>query len=182
MQGATAALAARWAGDEGPARDGALTLDPTRHVDVLGLASAALFSAGWSRPPTLEGPAFRSRALGTLTCVLAPVVALLAVAAALLALRPAVLGWLGGNAGIVASTVLLVTFELGVRGAVLALLPLPQTTGGAWFLLSRATEGLQTRPAARWAGAVVTLALLAVGPGDVWLRGAADWYRGLLGF
>jgi Zn-dependent protease len=53
LQGSAIAMAAGALGDAGPKHDGRLSIDPLRHMDLLGGAVAVVFAIGWGRWPFL---------------------------------------------------------------------------------------------------------------------------------
>jgi Zn-dependent protease len=59
LQGWAMAMAAGALGDAGPEHDGRLTIDPLRHVDMLGGAVALIFSIGWARWMAVDPRALR---------------------------------------------------------------------------------------------------------------------------
>ncbi len=66
-------LAAFWMGDDTAKKQGRLTLNPLRHVDLMGLVMMALVRFGWAKPVPIDMRKFRSPKLGmALTAVAGP--------------------------------------------------------------------------------------------------------------
>lgn len=67
-------LAALWLGDDTAKRQGRLSLNPLRHVDVMGLVMMALLRFGWARAVPVDPRRFRRPKLGmALTALAGPV-------------------------------------------------------------------------------------------------------------
>jgi len=60
-------------GDDTPARDGRVTLDPRAHIDLMGLVSLLLIHFGWGRPVRINPQRFKDRRAGLITVGLAGV-------------------------------------------------------------------------------------------------------------
>src|SRR5258707_10942545 len=54
VHGFTVAAVAVAMGDQGPRYDGRLRVSPLAHLDIIGTASGALFSAGWITPIAID--------------------------------------------------------------------------------------------------------------------------------
>lgn len=182
VQGLTAALAARWAGDPGPTHDGRATLNPLAHLDLLGLAALLLFRAGWVKPLDVDARRIGSRA-GAVLALLAPTLALLAFGALGLALRPAALQLVGGSAGIALSTVMATTFQLAARSALLGLLPLPPLLGAYWLLAANPDASpFLSSARARLVGGLVVAVALFLGLLEPFLVGGTRFLLNVLGY
>ena len=57
-------LAALWMGDDTAKRQGRLSLNPLRHVDIMGLVMMALVRFGWAKPVPIQAGKFRRPKLG----------------------------------------------------------------------------------------------------------------------
>lgn len=67
-------LAALWMGDDTAKRQGRLSLNPLRHVDVMGLVMMALVRFGWAKPVPIDMRRFRNPKGGmALTALAGPV-------------------------------------------------------------------------------------------------------------
>jgi hypothetical protein len=71
LQGCALAMAAAVLGDAGPKHDGRLSIDPLRHVDLLGGAVALVFSIGWARWVAIDPRALRHGRFDLVLVVLA---------------------------------------------------------------------------------------------------------------
>ena len=76
LHGWALAMAAGALGDAGPKHDGRLSIDPLRHVDLLGGAVALIFSIGWARWVAIDPRALRHGRFDLLLVVLAGFVAI----------------------------------------------------------------------------------------------------------
>ena len=80
-------LAAYWLGDDTAKRAGRISLNPFRHIDILGLLMMALFHFGWAKPVPVDMRRFRNRRAGmALTALAGPVSNVLLAFLALLCL------------------------------------------------------------------------------------------------
>lgn len=129
VHGAVLAGAAVLLGDKGPRYDGRLTLNPFRHVDLVGLASMMLSGFGWSRPVAIEAAPLRFGRWGLVLAVLAGSVALLALASLILLLIIPALTMLPYTAGLAAAAFIRTAARLCIWTALLALIPLPPLAG-----------------------------------------------------
>lgn len=67
-------LVAFWLGDDTAKRQGRLSLNPLRHVDLMGLVLMALARFGWAKPVPIDARRFRHPKLGmVLTALAGPV-------------------------------------------------------------------------------------------------------------
>ena len=67
-------LVAFWLGDDTAKRQGRLSLNPLRHVDLMGLVLMALARFGWAKPVPIDARRFRKPKLGmVLTALAGPV-------------------------------------------------------------------------------------------------------------
>lgn len=64
-------LAALWMGDDTAKRQGRLSLNPLRHVDVMGLIMMALVRFGWAKPVPVDMRKFRHPKAGMILTALA---------------------------------------------------------------------------------------------------------------
>lgn len=182
VQGFFAALAARWAGDQGPAQDGRATLNPLPHLDLMGLVGLLLFRAGWSKALDVDARTFRSRS-GSVTALLVPVFALLLLGVIAIMLRATAFRLIAGNAAFTVASLLAASYEASVRSAVLALLPMPPLLGAHWLTAIRPelTPRLKSS-GARLVGGLVVLVLLFTGVLEPILRWSTSAMRTLLGY
>jgi Zn-dependent protease len=130
LQGWAIAMAARVLGDAGPEQDGRLTIDPLRHVDLLGGAVALIFSIGWSRWVVIDPRALRHGRLDLLLVVGAGFAAVVLGVLGLRFARPFLLPLLPDTAAAAAFALIQTIIELGLWFALLGLLPLPPLAGG----------------------------------------------------
>ena len=130
LQGFAIAATAGALGDAGPKHDGRLTIDPLRHVDLLGGAVALIFAIGWARWVTIDPRALRHGRFDLLLVVIAGFAAIVLGVLALRIARPFLLPLLPDTAAATAFALIQTIIELGLWFALLGLLPLPPLAGG----------------------------------------------------
>jgi Zn-dependent protease len=130
LQGFALAAAAGALGDAGPKHDGRLTIDPLRHVDLLGSAVGLIFAVGWARWVAIDPRALRHGRVDLLVVVLAGFAAVVLGVLALRFARPFLLPLLSDTAAATAFALIQTIIELGLWTALIGLLPLPPLAGG----------------------------------------------------
>jgi hypothetical protein len=130
LQGFAIAAAARALGDDGPKQDGRLSLDPLRHIDLIGGAVALIFAVGWGRWVAVDPRALRHGRVGLLVVVLAGFAGVLLGVLALRFARPFLLLLLSDTAAATAFALIQTIIEVGLASALIGLLPLPPLPGG----------------------------------------------------
>lgn len=141
-------LVALWQGDDTAKRQGRLSLNPLRHVDLMGLVMMALLRFGWARAVPVDPRHFRRPKLGmALTALAGPVSNVLLMLLAM-ALRVAALLYL--PVGAVQDYVVLfleLTALLSAGLAVFNLFPIPPLDGSKvlFSVLPRRWYGLLLR-------------------------------------
>jgi Zn-dependent protease len=178
LQGFAVAAAAVALGDEGPRQDGRLSIDPLRHVDLLGGAVALVFVAGWSRRVAIDPRQLRHGRFGLLLVILAGFAAVVLGALGLRFARPFLLPLLPDTAAATAFELVRTTIDLGIWFALLGLLPVPPLVGG--HLLLAIVPKLQDRlPRAQLFLGLILAGMVATG----WVTRALDpAFRLLMGF
>lgn len=141
-------LVALWLGDDTAKRQGRLSLNPLRHVDIMGLVMMALLRFGWARAVPVDPRRFRNPKLGmALTALAGPLSNILLMLIAM-ALRVAALLYLPvGVAREYAVLFLELTALLSAGFAVFNLFPIPPLDGSKvlFSLLPRRWYGLLLR-------------------------------------
>jgi Zn-dependent protease len=130
LQGFAIAMAAGALGDAGPGHDGRRTIDPLRHVDMLGGAVALIFAVGWGRWVAIDPHKLRHGRFDLLLVVLTGFAAIVLGALALRFARPVLVAGWGDTAAASGGVVIQTIIELGLWFALLSLLPLPPLAGG----------------------------------------------------
>ena len=125
VQGFAIAAAARALGDDGPKHDGRLSIDPLRHLDLIGGAVGLIFAVGWARWVAIDPRALRHGRFDLLLVVIAGFAAVVLGVLALRFARPFLLPWLPDTAAATAFALIQTIIEVGLASALLGLLPLP---------------------------------------------------------
>ena len=129
VHGFALAFAAGRLGDAGPAHAGRRTLNPLRHVDIVGGLGFVLFGFGWIRPMRLDRKALRFGRLGLVLVVLVGLAAtLLSAGLAELIRRPLIVSASAGP-WIYAVVFLQTLATLSIAFVLINLIPLPPLTG-----------------------------------------------------
>lgn len=155
------ALAARLAGDPGPAQDGRLTPNPFQHLDFLAVIPFVLFQTGWIRPLEADPHMLRPKPplLGAAAVLLAALLALVVVAGLLWNMRLIVQLTLPDAAAVSLVTASLRhILEAALWFALLNLIPVPPLLGG---LLLHAAAPRAAKALARYS-LIVGMAIIAI--------------------
>jgi Zn-dependent protease len=157
------AMAAGALGDAGPKHDRRLSVDPLRHVDLLGGAVALIFSIGWAKWVAIDPRALRHGRFDLLLVVLAGFAAILLGALALRFARPFLLPLLPDTAAATGFVLIQTIIEIGLWFALLEWLPLPPLAGG--HLLVAVVPKLRERlpPGVQLFLGLIVAALVATG-------------------
>ncbi len=67
-------IVAYWVGDDTAKRQGRLSLNPLKHIDILGLISMFLFKFGWAKPVPINPNKFRHKRVGLFLVSIAGIV------------------------------------------------------------------------------------------------------------
>jgi Zn-dependent protease len=177
LQGWAMAMAAGALGDAGPEHDGRLTIDPLRHVDMLGGAVALIFSIGWARWMAVDPRALRHGRFDLLLVVGAGFAAIVLGVLGLRFVRPLLLPLLPDTAAATAFALIQTIIELGLWFALFGLLPLPPLAGGH-LVIAIAPKLRERLPGMQLFLGLILTALVASGA----VTGALDpTYRFLMG-
>jgi Zn-dependent protease len=130
LQGCAMAAAAGALGDAGPRHDGRLTVDPLRHVNLVGGAVALIFSVGWGRWVAIDPRALRHGRFDLPMVVAAGFAAVVLGVLVLRFGRPFLLPLLPDTAAAAAFALIQTNIEFGLWFALFGLLPLPPLAGG----------------------------------------------------
>jgi Zn-dependent protease len=160
VQGAVIAATAVLLGDQGPRHDGRLTLNPVRHVDLLGLGSIMLTGFGWSKFVAIDAATLRIGRWGLVVAAVAGSVALLALAYLILLLAIPLLTLLPYTAGLTSTAFVRLTARLSVWIALFTLVPVPPLAGA--HLLSAAGSRLPPQTGIVIGLGLVVLSVLGV--------------------
>jgi Zn-dependent protease len=144
LQGFAIAATARALGDDGPKHDGRLSIDPLRHVDLIGGAVALIFAVGWARWVAVDPRALRHGRFDLLLVAFAGFAALVLGVLALRFARPFLLPLLPDTAAATAFALVQTIIEVGLGSALIGLLPLPPLVGG--HLLVAVAPKLRQQP------------------------------------
>jgi Zn-dependent protease len=126
--GAVAAVACAL-GDPGPHHDGRLTLNPFRHLDLVGGLLFVLFTYGWIAPVAVDPDRLRPGRAALVAVAAGASCATIAVAELLRFIRPLALNMLGDTAAATFFVFVETAGQLCVSFTLFNILPLPPLTG-----------------------------------------------------
>ena len=129
VHGAVVATSAYALGDQGSRYDGRLKLSPLAHLDLIGFASAVLFSIGWIKPVAIDPGALRIGRFGLIVVIAAAALAVLILVEALQLVRPFLLPLLDDTTSTLIFALIETTGQLGIWFSLVNLIPLPPFTG-----------------------------------------------------
>jgi Zn-dependent protease len=129
VHGAALAAGANLLGDPGPRYDGRMTLNPLRHLDLVGGLLLVLFTFGWIAPVAVDQDRLRPGRVGLVAVVAAACCATIALAVLLQLVRPFALNLLGDTAAATFFIFVETVGQLCVSFTVFNLLPLAPLTG-----------------------------------------------------
>jgi Zn-dependent protease len=130
VHGAFVAATAQALGDPGPRYDERLKLNPLAHIDLIGFASAVLFSIGWIKPVAIDPGALRIGRIGVIVVIATGALGVLIFVEALQLVRPFLLPLLDDTTSTLTFALIENIGQLGIWFAIVNLLPLPPFTGG----------------------------------------------------
>ena len=142
------ALAAKWLGDHFPRRNGRISLNPFRHMTLLGTAAILVLPFGWARPVLVNPYNFRRpRRDMLLTALAGPVSNVLLAGLAILAAQFTRHSYVFGEGGVAAMELahlsLWMLVLINTILAVVNLLPIPPLDGSRiWPLIHPGLAGL----------------------------------------
>lgn len=129
IHGFVVAGTARLLGDPTPAYAGRLTLNPFVHLSMPALAMAVLFRLGWIVPMPIDATKLRFGRWGLLICLLAGLVAVLALVPILWPVRSLVATYLPRTTGLAVLGVLDTIQDLAIWFSAFNILPIPPLSG-----------------------------------------------------
>jgi Zn-dependent protease len=178
VHGFAMAAAASALGDAGPRHDGRLSIDPLRHLDLLGGAVALMFYIGWAKWVAIDPRALRHGRLDLLLVIGVGFAAIVLGVLLLKFARPFLLPLLPDTAAATAFALIQTIIEVGLWFALFGLLPLPPLAGG--HLLVAVMPKLRDRlPRVELFCGLFLAGLVATG----WVTGAlAPTFQSLLEF
>lgn len=133
-------------GDDTAKKQGRLTLNPIKHIDVMGLLMMVVFKFGWAKPVPVNMNKFKKPKVGMAVTALAGPVSNLLIACVFLFLYGILyLPLMGNGAGEIALQILYTTAYISTALAVFNFLPIPPLDGSKVlfsFISDRAYYGL----------------------------------------
>lgn len=161
VYGPALCLAARLLGDEGPAQDGRLSLNPLTHLDLIGGVAFLVSGLGWMIPLKVTPSRFKADVWGVIAAILLASLALIVLAWVALRLVPMAINMqsLSGGAILANSLTILASSALGF--ALINLVPILPFSGGLilWRLAPSLAEWLDRQRI--WVGLVLAAILVS---------------------
>lgn len=183
LAGATVARTANRLGDDGPRHDGRTTLNPLRHLEILGLVAAVVFRVTWPTAVDVDPQRMARRPWRGLLVPVVTAAVLIGVAVAALAARPLALRWLADQTGLGVASALATFFHIASRSAVVSLLPFPGMPGATLLaVLWPRTAAWSRSGTVRALTAALVLVLLGLGIGRNLLAAVTSSIAAMLGF
>ena len=117
-------------GDDTAKRMGRLTLNPLRHIDVMGLVMMALLRFGWAKPVPIDMRNFRRPKLGmAVTALAGPMTNVLIAVITMFLYGAAYPFFIRGSVGTYLLRMIYLTASLSVSLAIFNLIPIPPLDG-----------------------------------------------------
>ena len=171
-------------GDDTAKRAGRLTLNPLRHIDIMGLAMMVIFKFGWAKPVPVNMWKFKNPKKGMASCAAAGPLANVLIAVLCLFIygmlfrfRPGI-----GKVGGYVVEMLLITAYLSTALAIFNIIPIPPLDGSKVlysFVSDRAYAKLMYYE--RYGMIVLVIAVFLLSRTNLNPLGrAADWLMGVL--
>jgi Zn-dependent protease len=129
VHGGSLAALACLLGDPGPRYDGRLTLNPFRHLDLVGGLLFVLFTYGWIAPIAVDPDRLRTGRPALVAVVAGASCATIAVAGLLRLIRPLALNMLPDTAAATFFVFVETAGQISVSFTLFNILPLPPLTG-----------------------------------------------------
>lgn len=169
-------------GDNTAKNEGRLTLNPIKHIDIMGLLAMVIFKFGWAKPVPVNMNNFKNPKSGMAITALAGPVSNLLLAALVLLIYGFVYTPLGnaGNVGAVLLEMLRTTAYLSCMLAVFNIIPIPPLDGSKiLFSLLPEREYYKLMQYERF-GMILLLIIIVTGTLSSYLTTAVSWvYNGL---
>ncbi len=152
------AITAKWLGDETAAGMGRVSLNPLRHLSLMGTAALFLLGFGWGKPVIVNIYNFkRPKFYYLLSSLAGP--------ASNIILSAIALGVLYLNPGVIIATIALSVFFINAILAVINLLPVPPLDGSKiWPCI---IPGMKPAISGKWTGIWMVVLLVALFSGGI---------------
>ena len=169
-------------GDNTAKNAGRLTLNPIKHIDIMGLLAMVVFKFGWAKPVPINMNNFKNPKTGMAITALAGPVSNLLLAVLILFIYGFVFIPLSkaGNAGTVLLEMLRTTAYLSCMLAIFNIIPIPPLDGSKiLFSLLPEREYYKLMQYERY-GMILLLVIIVTGTLSTYLTTAVSWvYNGL---
>ena len=169
-------------GDPTPERQGRLTLNPVKHMDLMGTICLLFAGFGWGKPVEIDATYYRNPAKDSMKVALAGPVSNFILAFVLLIIAALVTMLPVNQTTAILYTVLFLAVQINLSLAVFNLLPFPPLDGSkifGYFLRGKAKEFLWTLERYSW---IILIVLFAtelpskiIGPVVNWIFNGMVW-------
>ena len=169
-------------GDPTPEREGRLTLNPFKHMDLMGTICLLFAGFGWGKPVSIDPTYYRNPAKDNMKVALAGPVSNFILAFVLLIITAVISIFPANETIAILQMVLLLAVQINLSLAVFNLLPFPPLDGSkifGYFLRGKAKEFLWTLERYSW---VILIVLFAtelpsqiIGPVVDWIFNGMVW-------
>ena len=172
VHGFALAAIARLLGDEGPAHDGRLTLNPVMHLDLLGMIGMLVGRLGWIKPMAIDAARLRAGRAGLILCWIGSLAITLLFGVLVLQLRWLTVVLVSPDFASHVVVALLAIAESSIWFVAFNLIPVPPLAGG--LLLAAVAPAAFTVLQRHSIWISVALIAFSLVTGGAWLRPMVD--------
>lgn len=172
VHGFALAAIARLLGDEGPAHDGRLTLNPVMHLDLLGMIGMLVGRLGWIKPMAIDAARLRTGRAGLILCWIGSLAITFLFGQLVLQLRWLTVVLVSPDFASHVVVALLAIAESSIWFVAFNLIPVPPLAGG--LLLAAVSPAVFAVLQRHSIWISVALVAFSLATGGAWLRPMVD--------